>query len=164
VTRDVFNSPFRAPVILCIPALLLLLLCGTLSLVAALRTINMSSLSLPESGMRTRPPASAPVKSSPVGKVQPYFIQHKRDRVQAFDENEQQLEGLTTEQFLERLAVSDNLFPSKIPDPPNGLSIDGFCSLANEIALSIKARRGHRLLCIYLFLDDTCFLTRFSER
>jgi hypothetical protein len=105
--------------------------------------------------MRTPPPTSAPVKSSPVGKVQPYYIQHKRDQVQAFDESMvmEQLKPFTTEQqFLECLAVSDGLFPSKIPDSHNGLSFDGFCSLANDIAKSIKATREHRLLCIYLFL------------
>ena len=53
-------------------------------------------------------------ESSPAGKVQPYFIQHKRDRVQAFDENVQWLEPLTPEQFLESLDVSDNLLPSDI--------------------------------------------------
>jgi hypothetical protein len=77
---------------------------------------------------------------------------YKRDRVQAFDENVQQLERLTPEQFLECLGVSDDLFPSEIPDSPRGLSMDDFCPLANDIAQSIKARREHRLLCIYLFL------------
>ena len=122
-------------------------LCGVLSLLAALRTTTMSSSSLSESGTRTPPPASAPVD-----KVQPYFIQHKRDRVQPFDENVQQVEPLTPEQFLECLDVSDNLFPSDISDSPDGLSIDGFLSLANGIAQSIKARREHHLLGIYLFL------------
>ena len=103
----------------------------------------MSSSSLSESGTRTPPPASAPVD-----KVQPYFIQHKRDRVQPFDENVQQVEPLTPEQFLECLDVSDNLFPSDISDSPDGLSIDGFLSLANGIAQSIKARCEHNLLCI----------------
>ncbi len=120
------------------------------NLVAALRT-TMSSSSLPGSGTRTPPPASAPVKSSPVGKVQPYYIQHKRDQVQAFHENVQQLECLTEDQFFKYLRVTEDLFP---PDSPRGLSINinSFCSLANEIARSIKARREHRLLCIYLFL------------
>jgi hypothetical protein len=110
------------------------------------------SLSLPESGTRTPPPASAPVKSAPVGKVHPHVIQHKRNQVQAFNENAQQLELLTPEQFLECLGVSDDLSPSEIPDSPRGLSIDDFCPLANDIAQSIKARREHRLLCNYLFL------------
>jgi len=82
------------------------------------------------------------------------------DQVQAFDENVQQL-PLTPEQFLECLAVSDNLF--EIPDSPRGLSIDGFCSLANDIAKSIRARREHRLLCIYLFLTTHDFSLDFPN-
>jgi hypothetical protein len=117
----------------------------------------MSSSSLPESGTRTPPPASAPVKSSPVGKVQPYFIQHKRDQVQAFDRNVQQLEPLTPEQLLECLDVNDNLFPSDISDSPDDPSIGGFLPLANDIAQSIKARREHHLWCIYLFLTTHDF-------
>jgi hypothetical protein len=112
----------------------------------------MSSSSLPESGTRTPPPASAPLKSSPVGKAQPYFIQHKRDQVQKFDVNVQQLETLTPEKFLECLDVSDDVLTSNISDPHYEFSINGFLPLANGIAQSIKARREHHLLCIYLFL------------
>jgi hypothetical protein len=50
------------------------------------------------------PPALAPVRSSPVSKD---LIQHKRDQVQAFDDNVQQLGRLTPELFLECLRVSD---------------------------------------------------------
>jgi hypothetical protein len=145
VTRDIFT------------------LCGGLSLLAALHTTTMSSSSLPESGTRTPPPASAPVKSSPVGKVQPYFIQHKRDQVQAFDQNVQQLEPLTPEQLLKYLDVNDNLFPSDISDSPDDPSIDGFLPLANDIAQSIKARREHHLLCIYLFLTTHDFSLDFPN-
>ena len=128
----------------------------------------MSSSSLPESGTRTPPPASAPVKSSPVGKVPPYFIQDKRDQVQAFDENVQQLEGFTPEQFLECLRVSEiNRIPdskiNQIPDSPDSFSIDGFCSLANDIARSIKAKREHHLLCIYLSLTTHDFSLDFPN-
>jgi hypothetical protein len=112
----------------------------------------MSSSSLPESGTRTPPPASAPFKSSPVGKVQPYFIQHKRDQVQKFDVNVQQLETLTPKKFLECLGVSDNVLTPNISDSHYEFSINGFLPLANGIAQSIKARREHHLLCIYLFL------------
>jgi hypothetical protein len=63
---------------------------------------------------------------------------------------------MTPEAFTECLrgSGSDGLFPSEteIPESPRGLSIDGFCDLANDIAQSIKARREHRRLCIYLFL------------
>jgi hypothetical protein len=126
-----------------------------LILVAALHTTTMSTSSLsslPESSTRTPPPASAPAKSSPVGKVPPYFIPHKRDQVQAFDETVQQLELLTPEQFLKCLGVRDDLLPSEIPNSARGLSNSNFCLRANVIARSIKARREHRLLCIYLFL------------
>ncbi|KAN0139749.1 hypothetical protein V8E53_002411 [Lactarius tabidus] len=100
----------------------------------------MSSSSLPESGMRTPPPASAPFKSFPVGKVQPYFIQHKRNQVQKFDVNVQQLETLTPKKFLECLGVSDNVLTSNISDSHYEFSINGFLPLANGIAQSIKAR------------------------
>ena len=112
----------------------------------------MSSSSLSESGMHTLPPALAPFKSSPVGKVQPYFIQHKRDQVQKFDVNVQQLELLTPEKFLECLDVSDDVLTPCIPDSHYDFSINGFLPLANGIAQSIKARREHHLLCVYLFL------------
>jgi hypothetical protein len=113
----------------------------------------MSSSSLPQSGARTPPPASAPAKSSPVRRVQPYYIQHKRDQVQAFDENGQQLERFTSqEHFLDYLDVGDDLLPSDISNRRHDL--DNFLTLANEIAQSIKARREHHLLCIYLFLND----------
>ncbi len=123
----------------------------------------MSSSSLPGSGTRTPPPASAPVKSSPVGKVQPYYIQHKRDQVQAFDESVQQLECLTEEQFLKYLHFTDNLFPSDISNSLPGLSINGFLPVANSIARSIKARREHHLLSIYLFLMTHDFSLDFPE-
>jgi hypothetical protein len=127
---------------------------------AALRTTTMSSSSLPESGTCTPPPVSAPVKSSPVGKVQPYFIPHKRDQVQAFDKNVQYSERLTPEQFLERLAVNDNLFPSV---SPQDRSIEKFCSLANKVALFIYEKCEHHLLCIYPFLTTHDFSLDFPN-
>ena len=109
------------------------------------------SLLVFESSRSGMPPALVPDKSSSVGKVPPYFIQHKRDQVQAFDKNVQ-LDPFTAKQFLECLDVRDKLIPSEIPHSPQNLSIDGFCSLANGIAQSIKETREHYLLCIYLFL------------
>ncbi len=123
----------------------------------------MSSSSLPGSGTRTPPPPSAPDKSSPFGKVQPYYIQHKRDQVQAFDESIQQLKCLTEEEFLEYLDFTDNLFPPDISDSLPGLSISGFLPVANNIARSIKARREHHLLSIYLFLMTHDFSLDFPE-
>ena len=73
------------------------------------------------------------------------------DQVQAY-ESVQQLVFLAPEQFLDCLSVDEPL-PSKIPGQRRHLfSIDGFCSLANGIAHSIKDKCEHRLLCIYLFL------------
>ena len=95
------------------------------------------------------PPALVPDKSSSVGKVPPYFIQHKRDQVQAFDKNVQ-LDPFTAKQFLECLDVGDKLIPSEIPHSPQNLSIDGFCSLANDIAQSIREKRERRL-CVFIF-------------
>jgi hypothetical protein len=81
-----------------------------------------------------------------------YFSPHKRDQVRPFDETVQQQEFITSKQFLECLRVSDNTLPSNIPDSLLGLSIHGFCSLANDISHSIKKEREHHFLSIYLFL------------
>ena len=129
--------------------------CGTLSL-----RVHTTMTSSSKSGNCTPPPVSVLDESSPVGKVPPYFLQHKREQVQAFDKNVQQLDPFTEEQFLNYLNVKDTLIPSGITHPPQSFSIDGFCSLANDIARSIKSTREHHLLCIYLFLT-TWFLTRF---
>jgi hypothetical protein len=110
------------------------------------------------------PPASAPPKSSPVGKIGPDFIQHKRDQVQAFDDKVQRLEPFTTpEEFLEYFRV-DQQHASEIPDSPRDFSIDNFCNLANDIARSIKARGEHHLLYIYLFLMTYDFSLDFPNR
>ena len=112
---------------------------------------------------RTPPPASAVDKSatdksavdksSPVGKVPPYYIQHKREQVQAFDKLVQQLDPFTEKQFLEYLMnVGDEPIPSKILHSSQNLSFDRFCSLANGIARRIKTKREHHLFCICLFL------------
>ena len=77
-----------------------------------------------------------------------------RDQVQGLDENVQQQDFITSKQFLECLRFDDNVFPSKIHDPHPVLSIDDFCSLANNIAHSIKEKREHRL---YLFLTTPHF-------
>jgi hypothetical protein len=116
--------------------------------------MTMSYSSLPKLGARTPPPASAPVKSSPVGKVQPYYIRHKRSQVQAFDENIQE-NPLTQEQFLQCFNVDDDLIPSDIFDSRRGLSIDGFLPLANEIAQSIQEMREQPPFVYLSFLDDT---------
>jgi DNA recombination-dependent growth factor C len=81
-----------------------------------------------------------------------YFAPHKCGQVQPFDESIQQLQFISSKQFLECLHVSDNVLPSKTLNSLLGLSIDGFCSLANHIARSIKEKRKHCLLSIYLFL------------
>jgi hypothetical protein len=111
-------------------------LCRTLDAASLsyLRTTTMSSL--PESGTRTPPPPASAV---------------------------QEPEPFTSEQFLDYLNVRGDLFPSDISNPPDGLSIGNFCSLANEIAKSIKARREHRLLCIYLFLTTHDFSLDFPN-
>jgi hypothetical protein len=121
-----------------------------------------SSSKLPESGRHTPPPALAaksyPTRSSPIGHVPPYFVQHKRDQVQAFDDSIA-LEPLPLEDFLRCLLfnVSETL-PSKIPSSLRGLfSIDCFVDLANGIAKTIKAKREYHLLCINLFLTTHDF-------
>ena len=127
----------------------------------------MSSSSMPP----PQPPAtptsakSAPIKSksSPVGKVPPFFAPHKRDQVQAFDESVQQQEFITSNEFLECLRIDDNVLPSKTPDSLLGLSIDGFCLLANDIALSIKKQREHRNLSICFFLTTHHFSLDFPS-
>ena len=98
--------------------------------------------------MRTPPPASAPVESSPVGKVPPFFVQHKRDQVQAFDENiQKKAASLEPEQFLKILNEDDIVFPSEFPGKKEDISIDRFCFLANDIALSIQRKSEHSLVC-----------------
>ena len=52
---------------------------------------------------------------------------------------------------------------NQIPDSPHSPSIDGFCSLANDIARSIKAKREHHLLCIYLSLTTHDFSLDFPN-
>src|SRR5260221_5217251 len=114
--------------------------------------MSSSSLPVPESGRHTPPPASAaksaPAKSSPVGKVEPYFIQHKRDQLQAFDDGIRQLEPLSSQEFLKCLRLHDDpKLPSTTPSLPRDFfSIDGFLSLANNIAESIKTKREYHLL------------------
>ena len=68
-----------------------------------------------------------------------YVVQPKRDQVQAFDENIQQLEFLTPIEFLKYLRVSDDLLSFKIPDSVDDFSIHRFINSANGISRSIKA-------------------------
>jgi hypothetical protein len=67
------------------------------------------------------------------------------------------LEPLTPDNFLKYLHASDIKFPFDVADSHCSLSIDDFCSRANDIAQTIKARCEHRLLCIYLFLTTHNF-------
>jgi hypothetical protein len=130
---------------------------------APLRTTTMSSSS--ELGMPA-PPAPAPIKSiksSPVGKIPRAVPPHKRDQVQAFDENVQQLQLINSKRFLECLRVDDNVLPSEIPHLRPVFSIDDFCSLANDIAHSIKEKRERRLSSIYLFLTAHHFSLDFPN-
>src|SRR5882672_5744213 len=117
----------------------------------------MASSNLQESGRHTPPPASAaksaPAKSSPVGKVPPYFIQHKRDQVQAFEYSTQKLKPISREKFLKYLYPNNALLPPEIPaELRDFFSIDDFLSLANGVAKLIQEKREYHLLCIYLFL------------
>jgi hypothetical protein len=132
------------------------------SIDAPLRTTTTTMSSSSELGMPA-PPAPAPVQSSPIGKIPRSVAPHKRDQVQAFDENVQQSQLIDSIQFLEYLRVGDNVLPSKTPDSLLGLSMDGFCSLANHIARSIKEKRDHRLLSIYLFLTTHHFSLDFPN-
>ena len=62
------------------------------------------------------------------------------------------VQQLDPDNFLKYLHASDIKFPSDIAHSHHGLSIDDFCSQANDITQTIKVRREHHLLCIYLFL------------
>ena len=75
----------------------------------------------------------------------------------------EQLEPLTPDNFLKYLHASDIEFHFDVADSHRGLSIDDFCSRANDIAQTIKARREHRLLCIYLFLTTHDFSLDFPN-
>ena len=62
------------------------------------------------------------------------------------------IQQLDPDNFLKYFHASDIDSPSNISHSHRGLSIDDFCSRANDIAQTIKARHEHCLLCIYLFL------------
>ena len=62
------------------------------------------------------------------------------------------VQQLDPDNFFKYLHASDIEFPSDIADSHCALSINDFCSRANDIAQTIKARREHHLLYIYLFL------------
>ena len=113
------------------------------------------SFSNPPHPPRTPPPSSAADKSSTVGKVPPYIIQHKRDQVQAFDKNVQQTECITEQQFFNCLGFGDKKFPPMIPNSLQPRPIEGFCDLANGIAQYIQqsnVKSEHFLLYVYVFL------------
>ena len=75
----------------------------------------------------------------------------------------EQLEPLTPDNFLKYLHASDIKFHFDVADSHRGLSIDDFCSRAKDIAQTIKARREHHLLCIYLFLTTHDFSLDFPN-
>ena len=75
----------------------------------------------------------------------------------------EQLEPLTPDNFFKYLHASDIEFHFDVADSHCGLSIDDFCSRANDIAQTIKARREHHLLCIYLFLTTHDFSLDFPN-
>ena len=58
------------------------------------------------------------------------------------------VQQLDPDNFLKYLHASDIEFPSDIANSHCGLSIDEFCSQANDIAQTIKVRHEHRLLCM----------------
>jgi len=134
--------------------------------------MSSSNLPLPESGRHTPPPASAaksaPAKSSPVSKISRYFIQHKRDQLQAFDDSVQQPVPLSPQDFLKCLGfndaqLNDFLPPSTTSRSHRDSSIDGFLALANDIAGFIKSKREYHLLWSYLFLTTHDFSLDFPN-
>ena len=88
--------------------------------------------------------------SSPIGNVQPHFPEHKRHEVHIFDENVQQLNTITPETFLECLGGGDSndLLPSETPNSPEGLSNEGFLSLANDISNQTRPVQDSQALAI----------------
>jgi hypothetical protein len=93
--------------------------------------------------------------SSPA-KVSPYYLENKRDQVQAFNKNLHQLESFNTpNDFLESLAVPDDLLPPEpwTPGSAPGLSARRFLTEANNIAKSIHHSREHHLF-LYLSFHD----------
>ena len=73
------------------------------------------------------------------------------------------VQQLDPDNFLKFLHASDIEFPSDIAHSHRGLSIDDFCSRANDIAQTIKARREHCFLYIYLFLTTHDFSLDFPN-
>lgn len=100
---------------------------------------------------------SAPAGSSRVDRVTPYFVQHKRDQVQAFDDSIQP-EPLPSEEFLDCLGFNNNnnsVLPSEVPRSFRGVSIGSFLKSANTIAKHIKTKCEYHLFAYLSFLDNT---------
>ena len=86
-------------------------------------------------------PPTEEQSSSPVGKMNKHFAEHKRDEVQAFgyDEDDDQLESIT--HFMDFLKVPANRLPSTTPKANNNrLTFKNFIPAANSMARSIKSR------------------------
>ena len=94
------------------------------------------------------------IKSSPVGKVDQYFLPDKRDQYQKFGYDKDFLLGsLDRDQFLEYL--------NNVPPPPaaikssvRGIAMTSFLPKANEVAEHIKGQRKHYLFLYLAFLAD----------
>jgi hypothetical protein len=120
----------------------------------------MSSETSPHSGPGTRARGQAPsvqiTKSSPVGKVDKYYLPHKCDQYQKFGyEDCPQPEAFTKAQFLEFLDVKPISCPVFEGEGGKG----SFIGLANEVAKSIKGEREHYLFLYLAFLADKWFFT-----
>jgi hypothetical protein len=110
----------------------------------------MSSPTLSESS------TGRPTHELSPAKVSPYYLENKRDQVQAFNENLHQLESFNTpNDFLESLAVPDDLLPPEpwTPGSASGLSARRFLTEANNIAKYIHNLREHHLF-LYLSFHD----------
>jgi hypothetical protein len=111
------------------------------------------------SGPHTPPRAPAPLaKSSPVGKVHPYFLPENRDQYQNFGfEDTFWLGNFDKKGFLQFLGVEP---PKSIPGV-RSRGKESFLSLANKVAKFIKDQREHYLFLYLAFLPTYDFHFRF---
>lgn len=128
-------------------------------------TMSTSFATSPDSGLsgpHTPPRTSVPLaKSSPVGKVYPYFLPENRDQYQKFGIEDTFWRGkFDKSQFLQFLGVE---LPNSVPDVPSR-GKKYFLILANEVAKSIRDQREHYYLFLYLaFLPTYNFHFRFPR-
>lgn len=125
-------------------------------------TMSTTFATSPDSGLsgpHTPPRAPVPLaKSSPVGKVYPYFLPENRHQYQIFGIEDTFWRGnFVKSEFLKFLGVDP---PKSVPDVPSR-GKNSFLMLANEVAEFIREQREHYLFLYLAFLPTYDFHFRF---